>query len=142
MCDSPVARPEDFADADDRTVLIRASSWVALGLSTGLANGPAHPFVFEPAEYSPENESLVPGEIRVGVLPETLLGFSYLSVAIDMAAQDDLENCEECRLPFVVEDKRQRFCTKTCAGRARFRRFQEKSAKRKGRKHGKTTRKR
>lgn len=138
--ESPFARPEDFDPVSDRTVLIRASDWAAGGLNSGLLQAHAHPFVFDPAYAFPDDHAIVPGGLRIGVLPETLLGFCYLTVA-QAIATEPLGTCEECQLPFVIEDARERFCTKTCGGRSRQRTFKaNKANKPKGSSHGKTTR--
>ena len=68
------------------------------------------------------NPSTAPGGLRVGVLPDTLVGFCYLRVAYAIA-KEPIAVCDECNLPFVVDDKRQKFCEPACANRARFRRF-------------------
>jgi hypothetical protein len=131
-----LSREKRLVDADDRTILIHASDWSALGLSGGLID--ARPYVFDRAGTG---EAVPPGQLRVGILPETLLEVCYLTTALALAEKEPLEICPECRRVFIVEDGRQKFCTPTCASRARFRRFQEKqSSKRKGARHGKATR--
>lgn len=134
---------EDFAEVDDRTILVRASDWAAWGLNDGLLQADAHPYVFEPAQIFPDSRA-PPGHLRIGVLPETLLGFCYLTIA-QAAAHEPLATCEECQRVFVVDDARQKFCDPKCAGRARFRRFKTNQTvktipKKKRSRHGNTTR--
>jgi hypothetical protein len=121
------ARAEDFADVDDRTILTRASDWAAWGLNNGLLESDARPYVFEPAQMFPNDSDVIPGGLRIGVLPETLLGFCYLSMA-EVASKEPLGSCEECQNVFQVEDRRQKFCNTKCANRARFRRFKQRQA--------------
>jgi hypothetical protein len=116
-----VLPPEAFAPVDDRTVLTRASEWAAWGLNDGLLAAHAWPYVFEPAQLFPDSNHQ-PGHFRIGVLPETLLGFCYLTIA-QAVAHEPLARCPECQLFFVVDDGRQKFCTPTCANRARFQRW-------------------
>jgi hypothetical protein len=135
--------PADYFTQDDRTILIKASDWAALGLSNGLLQSQARPYVFEPAQLFPDAR-IAPGGLRVGVLPETLLGFCYLTVA-SMIASEPIAICDECNRVYVVNDKRQRFCEPACANRARFQRFKtnqtvKATPKKKGTRDGKKTR--
>jgi hypothetical protein len=132
--------PEDFAPVDDRTVLTRASDWAAWGLNAGLLSANAWPYVFEPAQLFQGAHHQV-GHLLVGVLPETLLGFCYLTVA-QALANEPIARCAECQRVFVVDDGRQIFCLPTCASRARFRRFTENNQRKgKAKRHVKATRK-
>ena len=115
-----------FADVDEQTVLVRASDWVARGLTDGLLNARSWPYVFEPNQML-EAESSQPGYLRVGILPETLLGVCYLSIAQQLSADKRLGICEECQVPFGIEHGHQRFCSDACANRNRFRRFKERN---------------
>jgi len=120
---------------DDRAILIYASDWTALGLSNGLAA--ARPYVYDRAE---RGETVPPGRLRVGILPDTLREVCYLTIAFQLADKEPLGICPECQRVFVIEDGRQRFCTPACASRVRFRRFKTKQKEKRSR-HGKTTRK-
>jgi hypothetical protein len=121
--DWPGFTPDHFAAVDDRTVVSRASDWAAWGLNDGLMQGDARPYVFDPVQLFPDDPASAAGKLRIGILPESLLGFCYLSIADAAASKEPLEACEECQLPFVVDDARQRFCSEKCASRARFRRW-------------------
>lgn len=90
-----------------------------------------------------------PGTFEVRLMGVTLLEFCYLSVA-NALAKEPLSSCPECARVFVLADKRQKVCEPKCAGRARFRAYSERQAKKtagmekpvqKGaHRHGKTTR--
>lgn len=110
--------PELFA-TDDRTILLRASAWAASLLSNGLVS--ARPYVFDPAQLFPTSR-VAPGELRIGIIGESLLEFCYLTIAQTLTSEP-LAVCGECGRVFVVDDKRQKFCEPACAGRARLRRF-------------------
>jgi hypothetical protein len=104
-----------------------------------LTRGLTHkPHVYD--RYS-VGESVPPGQIRLGILPDTLLEICYLQVAFALADKEPLDVCRECGNPFLVEDRRQQFCSSKCGNRARFRRFQQKRpTQRKRSQHGKTKR--
>lgn len=104
---------------DDRSILIAANDWAALGLMGGMPG--VRPYVYEPAQLFPDRRT-DPGQIRIGLLAETLRDHCHVSVA-QVLASEPLKTCEECGRVFIVEDGRQRFCEPTCASRARFRRF-------------------
>lgn len=131
-----------WAPADDRTVLVRASHWAAMSLWWGLRQADARACVIEPAEH---DQTIAPGGLRLGILPKTLLGFCYMTIAHAITATEPLATCDECQCVFVVDDARQRFCNPKCSGRARFRRFKtnqtvKTTSKKKRSRHGKTTR--
>lgn len=131
-----ISREDLLVDADDRTIQIYASQWAAWGLSDGLIS--ARAYVYDRADHG---EDVPPGQLRVGILPETLLEVGYLTIAIVLADKEPLEICPDCGRAFVVEDGRQKFCTPACANRTRFRRFQSKK-KQPRRTHVRQTRKR
>lgn len=116
--------PADYFTKNDRTILIEASAWAADGLSNGLVN--ARPYVFDPAQLFP-NPATRPGGLRLGMIGESLLEFCYLTFA-DALANEPIARCDECNRPFVIDDKRQKFCEPACANRARFHRFKAKHA--------------
>lgn len=84
-------------------------------------------------------ETTAPGHFEIRILSDTLLDYCYVATARELASAN-LATCPECFRPFVVEDGRQQFCEKKCAGRARFRRFTDRKneAARKGKQHGKS----
>lgn len=130
-----------MAPMTDAEVLIQASGWATMGLSNGLID--AHPYVFDPAQLFP-HEKQVPGSVRLGILPQSLLGFCYLSVAqtLERRADGPIESCPECGRVFVIRDKRQQYCEPACAARARWKRFNTKPRPERKGTHGKTTRER
>jgi len=112
-----------LVDADDRSVVLRASHDTANRLNDGWALDEASPYVFDRA-FAGEPDAK-PGTWRLGLAPSNLVGVAYLSVAVTLADQQQIGICEEttCRRAFFVTDGRQRFCTPACANRARHRRF-------------------
>ena len=73
-------------------------------------------------------EDVPPARWRLGMMPNTLAGACYLSVALTLVDREPIGICAEpsCRKIFFIEDGRQRFCTATCANRARFKRYKER----------------
>ena len=117
---------ERLVGADDRTVLLHASQDTARRLNDGLALDEATPCVFDRAFVG--EAGIAPGTWCLGMIPSTLAGVCYLSVALALADRREIGACEEatCRRMFFGSDSRQRFCTPACAGRARQRRFKAK----------------
>ena len=120
-----VLLPEErFEGADDRTNLTHAhQNHVAYLLNEGIAN--SRPCVYD---RSFMGEPVMPGALRVGVRPNSLRGACYLSVALALADRVPIGICADptCGRPFFIEDKRQRFCSRACGSRVRFRRFMNK----------------
>jgi hypothetical protein len=112
---------DDFL-RDDPRILIRASAWAADGLMNNLRNTFA--YVFEPAQLFP-SATPTPGQIRIGLIGRTLLDYCHIALAQALATEP-IAVCEDCHRPYVVQDKRQRFCEPACANRARFRKFKTK----------------
>jgi hypothetical protein len=107
---------------DNRSLLIHASGWVALALSSRLVD--VYPHVFERAQAFPD-VATKPGGLRLGLIGETLLAFCSIRVA-EALCHEPLKSCEECNGVFIVDDARRRFCTSACATRARSRRYKNK----------------
>ena len=115
---------ERFVGADDRTIVMYAHEYhVAHRLNEGIADSP--PCVYDRAFMG---ESVPPGSLRVGVRPSTLAGVCYLSVALALADRMPVGVCADptCGRPFFITDRRQRFCSRACGNRVRFRRFTDK----------------
>lgn len=119
-----VHTPARLVGADDLTILTRASQFVADLLNEGLKFDAALPHVFDRTSLG----EVEPGSWRIGMLPTTLAGVCYLSVALALVDQVPVGVCEDttCRRLFFVRDGRQRYCTPRCANRTRYRRFKEK----------------
>ncbi|MCY3842725.1 MAG: CGNR zinc finger domain-containing protein [Acidobacteria bacterium] len=119
-----------LVDADDRSVVLRASHDTAGRLNDGWALDEATPYVFDRA-FAGEH-GVTPGTWRLGLAPRNLVGVAYLSVALALADRQPIAICEDrtCRRAFFVTDGRQRFCTSTCANRTRYRRFRAKQKER------------
>ena len=108
---------------DDRAILTFASEYAAQRVNKGLqSSGHATLRVFDRAHAGEAN---VPGAWRIGLEQATLLTACYLSVALVLVDQEPIGICAEqsCQRVFFVTDGRQRFCTATCANRARFKRY-------------------
>ena len=54
-----------------------------------------------------------------------LIGVIYFDLAKVLIEERPLARCLECGAPFVVHDRRQRYCSERHASRARYRRFNE-----------------
>jgi hypothetical protein len=55
--------------------------------------------------------------------PPNLLGFAYHQLALLLVDRMPLDTCRECGRFYHVTDRRQQYCSPTCAGRARHRRW-------------------
>ena len=55
-----------------------------------------------------------------------LLGFIYFALAEVVVDEPPLARCVECGVPFIVHDRRQRYCSARHASRARYRRFRSR----------------
>ncbi len=116
---------ERFVDADDRTILMHANEYlVARPLNDMVAGNDA--CVYDRAFM---NESVPPGALAVGIRPSVSLGaVCYLSVALALADRAPIGACADpsCARPFFITHRRQRFCSKACGNRVRFRRFADR----------------
>lgn len=115
---------ERLVDAEDRIILLHAAqTGVARPLTMGLADSQAcvqdRAFVGDAGQ---------PGKFRIGVVPRSLEVVCYLSVALALADRVPSAVCADpdCARPFFVTDKRQRFCSRACGNRVRFRRYMNK----------------
>jgi hypothetical protein len=70
-----------------------------------------------------------PAEFFLTPMPPDLLGHAYHQLALMVATRAPVRTCDECGRVFTIRDRRQRFCTTTCAGRARYRRFVNRKQK-------------
>jgi hypothetical protein len=110
-------------------MLLEAGAWIAGEFTEKLFG--AMPYVYD---RSAAGEAVRPGILRIGVRPLSLVQVCYLVLALALAEKEPLDVCPECERVFVIEDRRQKFCSPGCANRARFRRFQTKKAKSDGKK--------
>ena len=113
-----------FVGADGRTVLMHAAEhYVARPLTDVLRDSPACV-----QDRAFEGESVPPGKMRIGILPNSLESVCYLSVALALADQVSTGVCADptCARPFIITDKRQKFCSRNCGNRVRLRRFTHK----------------
>ena len=68
-----------------------------------------------------------PGFFLFSAHARDLVGLAYHQLALDFVNREPMSDCAECGRFFIMEDRRQRFCTPTCAGRARYRRWSAKN---------------
>jgi len=115
-----------FVGADDRTILMCAHEYhVARPLNDGMwGTASVH-------DRSYLGESVPPGTLRIGITASTLNSICFLSVALALAERKPVGVCADpaCARPFFITDKRQRFCSKACSNRVRFKRFMDKRGK-------------
>jgi hypothetical protein len=110
--DAWAATLPDGADAgSDDDVVAEARATVLAAVNTGLAG----------AELEVSLD-LRPRTILSPHFPD-LLGFVYFALAKVLIEEPPLSRCLECGVPFIVRDRRQRFCSERHANRARYRRF-------------------
>lgn len=114
---------ERLVEADERTLLMYAHEHlVAAKLSKGITDSPA---CFHDRTFM--GESVPPGALRFAVVAESLVSVCYLSVGLALADRMPVVCADPtCRRPFFPADKRQRFCSRACGNRVRFRRFTDK----------------
>jgi hypothetical protein len=125
-----VAEFTRLVDSGNLPVMLQvASGFIAVQLTQELMF--ARPLVYD---RSATGEAVRPGILRIGVEPGTLAQVCYLALAFALAEKEPLDVCPECERVFVIEDKRQKFCSPGCANRTRFRRFQTKKGKNDGKK--------
>lgn len=112
---------EQPAGSDDER-LAQATKLVARMVSDGLAD--VRSAVTAALEWDIDGETPGPGDFRFVPRPADLLGYAYHQLAMAIVNRAPMRNCEECARAFVIADRRQRFCSPTCATRVRSRRFQ------------------
>ncbi len=112
--------------ADDAHLLYQVSKWVAWALSVGLTGTEERVDSQVDWGTGPDGAPGRPDHFLLNVQPPDLLGLIYHSAAMDITYRVPLGSCEECSRFYVIEDQRQRFCTPTCAGRSRRRRWRQK----------------
>lgn len=66
------------------------------------------------------------GHFAFTAQPPHLLGMAYHQLARAIVARVPLRECDECGRYFEVSNRGKRFCSKTCGGRARQRRFAQR----------------
>ena len=114
---------EHLGGTRDDQLLIVASSFVATTVSEKLAGveegiGAAVDFI------DPSGTVLgPPGAYIFTPHPQNLLGYAYHHVALLLVGREPTDVCLECGRFFLIADRRQQFCSKSCAGRARQRRW-------------------
>lgn len=107
--------------AKESDFLPGVTSHVSTRLTTGfegmrvMTTGPAWPR--DPRES--------PDRITLAFEAPTLRAFCYWSLAQKLIARLPILSCPECSHDFPLEHKRQRFCTRNCARRARYRETQK-----------------
>lgn len=117
---APVLARFDPEPTTDRERMEAATKIVAMMVSEGLAD--VRSAITAALDWDIEGKA--PGDFRFVPRPADLLGYAYHQFAMEIVSRAPMRNCEECARAFVIADRRQRFCSPTCATRARSRRFQ------------------
>ncbi|HHX44471.1 MAG TPA: hypothetical protein GX714_10860 [Chloroflexi bacterium] len=119
---APVIRPLwQGAPENDKELTEQAAKTIAMIVSEGL-RGVEHRLIAM-FEWGAGN---APNEFATGIHPTDLVGYAYHHVAQLLNKKVVWLACPECGQYFVPTDGRQRYCSPTCAGRARYRRWAEK----------------
>lgn len=125
----------DGRAVSDEDLLGRATVMIAANVSLGM--GDATQRLAAAIDYKKEIDSDEPmgppGVFAWITIPSTVRGYIYYRLGSLLVSKAPLAECLECGHDFVVEDKRQQYCTPTCAGRARYRRWAQKRKEREGR---------
>lgn len=104
----------------DELLLLYATGFVSAMLSAGLSG------VAEGVGSLSLDDPTAPVNVfELSPRPQNLMGVVYHELAMLIIGQVPLGECGECDRLYVVKDKRQRFCSKRCGGRARYRRWKE-----------------
>jgi hypothetical protein len=108
----------------DEEVLGQASLAIAWLVNDHLEGVREHVVAEVEIEATPGSDSAgSPGSFRISAIADTLLGYAYHHLLLTVVNRRPMIDCEECGRFFIVDDKRQRFCSAKCAGRARYRRW-------------------
>lgn len=67
-----------------------------------------------------------PNEFIINIQVGDLVGLAYYQFALLLQTAQTIGICPECARYFAVKDKRVRYCSTKCAGRAKSRRYYEK----------------
>ncbi len=110
----------ETAATDDEDLLLHASSFVAWLVSEGLKG------TEQRLDASSRWDGGDPGGFVLNVHAPHLLAYMYHELAMLLAAKRPLMTCAECSASFPMTDSRQRFCSTTCANRARHRRYRQR----------------
>lgn|GEM_PF-3115973 len=115
----------EAAAATDEQLLEQASALVAFAINERIQNT-RHGLIPE-AALEVNGVSGSPGVFLWVAFPENLLGYVYHQLAMTITHRVPLATCQECGRIFKVEHGRQQYCSTRCAGRARIRRYREKT---------------
>jgi len=108
-------KPQD--PATDEELFLLASRWIMAIINVGLRGGSGEHHV----EMWIDVEE--PGHFVIAPMPPNVAALVYYQAALHIVQHDPLGRCEECSRFFHIADRRQRYCSATCAGRARQRRW-------------------
>jgi len=99
-------------------LLVDTALYIAQVLNRELGKTDTRPSL-DPNLHSPDH-------FRLSVSAYSLEAHAYYQLALYVATRAPLARCEDCGRLFPIRDKRQRFCSSQCGGRARYRRYAEK----------------
>lgn len=127
---APALAPAFEAPANtDSELFEQGSVWLAWALNSKL-EGTQEGIAASCQLVSDETGERVgePGWFLFSPRPPHLLASMYHELALLLVNRRELRVCESCKSVFTVADRRQRFCNKSCASRARYRRWAERRA--------------
>lgn len=119
--------------SDDNNALLRTTTdYIAERLNAGLtteSKPPTTTFYGQPASLFDPRES--PDRLTLSVQCQTLRGFVYWTVGQKLISRNPIVACPECGFDFVVmyggKERIQRFCSRNCARRNRYRESQKEN---------------
>lgn len=111
----------------DGELFDQVSKWVAWGVNEGLEGVEVQ--LRAASDLLPASGGSAPGPPGLFLFsprPKDLVGYAYHQLALALANRVPMHECPACRRFFVVADRRQNYCSPTCAGRVRYRRWAER----------------
>ena len=105
----------------DEQLLLQASAALTWAINDGLGDTREAVGIVHTADGVPQA-----GYFAFFAQPPHLLGYAYHELAMRVVSRAPMRYCEECGRSFLVVDQRQRYCGKSCANRARYKRWAAK----------------
>jgi len=118
--------PPSIAPMSDDKVLKRLSTQIATLVTERLAGAQ------EGLVPLYEDDEVVPGQFAFVMKPRDLLGAVYHQFGQAIVGRIPLAICAGCFRVFEIEDPRQKYCSKSCGSRARYRRWSRKKRRLEG----------
>jgi hypothetical protein len=131
-------RRQGFDPAEEDARILKLTKWgdflpmmtshVAALLNEGLQNETSRSWFGVSGPAWPRDPRESPDRLTLSVILPTLRAFCYWSLAQKLISRAPILVCPECQHDFALEHKRQRFCTRNCTRRARYRETQNSLA--------------